>query len=142
MGQNGVLRNLQLFAADGSEASTLAPDNRTEEKSLRIGEDCSFVPAAELFLLVAPGLVGITGNGMSWAEGFSQELEAKDIDASKQRERRSRENLDWVPTTRTSLRSKRDTQRMRRDINDPPARRKRSRSYRRRNRSHSRDRAR
>merc|ERR1711957_1139824 len=131
-----------MFAADGSEASSLEPEASTL-KALLIGQDWSFVPASDLFLLIAPGLVGITSSGMSWGETFSRQLEIKDpetfnsLDESRKKEqleRQSKEGFDWEK----AWRNKRDVQQhLRRDIKDSWGGPNRSRSYRRRGRSPS-----
>merc|ERR1719401_77052 len=148
-------RNLQLFAADGSEALTLALDSQANDKPLQIGQDWAFVPAADLLLLIAPGLIGITGDGVTWAKSFFLKREVKDIDAfnkmdeahkQDQLERQSKEGFDWE----RAWRDKRDKQRSLKEIDlsrsrrdrSRSYRRDRSRSYRRRNRSRSRSRGR
>lgn len=150
-----ALRQMELFRADGSEAPVLCKD--------LVGQraDWSFVPAADLCLLLCDGSLGITLEGLFLKEvveapeperkGKEEEV-ARDKDdedrngrkdaKQEQIDAQKREGFDWEKTWRSKreLQQFRGRQAPRWQRGHSPPSRSRSRDRRRRRRSDSRDR--
>lgn len=155
---NDAMRQMELFRADGSESSVLCKD--------LVGQraDWSFVPAADLFLLLCDGQLGITHEGLFLKEVIEapeSDKKSKDEEPTRdkddedqqngkkdpkqqQMDAQKREGFDWEKTWRSKreLQQFRGRQAPRWQRGHSPPSRSRSRDRRRRRRSESRDRRR